>query len=875
MRNVIAAALVAAVLQSLIWTFLHETSTPPDVFGRIDSVSYTPTDLRDPNKVPSNQLINKIRSDLALLSQHARAIRLYSSVGVYGMIPEIARKDGLSVTAGAWINKWDKTNRKEIDALVNVANNNTNVTSAIVGNETILRKDQTVPELIAKLDEVRRRVDVPVSTGETWDTWIAHPELAKHVDFIAAHILPYWEGIPSQAAVGHAINRYEALEKAFPGKRIVIAEFGWPSHGYNKLTAEPGLVAEAKTIRAFVKAARVHQISYNVIEAFDQPWKSNEGSVGAYWGLYDSHRNPKFPMVGMVETPHKDRGMVLALALGALITVAALARRKPLFGQALAFSFAANALAAGVSLAALYPVENYLNTGSALAWAIGIMLMIPLTVMTLVKVEEVAAVTLGRGPRRLIQIVRDQQNESGHTPKVSLHIAAYKESPEMLIQTLNSVAGLNYPNFEVLVIINNTPEEHYWKPIEAHCEALGERFKFLNFQKVSGFKAGALNMALPYMAKDAEIIATLDADYVVEPNWLADLVPLFADEKLAIVQAPQDHRDGESSTFKSFLNSEYSGFFDIGMVQRNEDDAIVAHGTMLLMRRSAFEEVGGWQTDTITEDTELGLRLFEAGYSAQYTNRRYGYGLLPDNYRAFKTQRNRWAYGATQIIRKHWREMLPGAKSLRREQKRQFVLGWSYWFADALGVLAAIMNLLCVPLIFTDKVMIPTLPFTLPILVAFGVNILHCGILYVARVKAPIKHIAGAALAASSLQWTVAVAMARGFVKVNLPFLRTEKGGIGSAGRNPVVAESILGLLLLAGAALLYHHNTGKVPVMTVFAVTLLTQSIPFVAAVVMYALEGMKVIRLPSLGGFIPLAPRKRLQEVKVQTAHHRADEQ
>ena len=872
MKNVLAAALVAAVIQSIVWTYFHESSTPPDVFGRIDSVSYTPTDLRDPGKVPPAEMVDKVTADLALLRKHVRAIRLYSSVGIYGLIPEIAKRDGMSVTAGAWINGWDEANRKEIDALVKTANENTNVTSVIVGNETILRKEQTVASMEKMLDEVRAKVDVPVSTGETWDTWLAHPELAEHVDFIAAHILPYWEGIPAQAAVGHAINRYEALEKAFPGKRIVIAEFGWPSHGYNNLAAQPNLVSEAETIRAFVKAARKNQISYNVIEAFDQPWKGNEGSVGAYWGLYDSARNPKFPMTGMVETPHKDRGMGLAMVLGALITIAAMARSKPLFGQALAFSLAANALAAGVAVAALYPVENYLNVGSALAWAIGIMLMIPLTVMTLVKVDEVASVTLGREPRRLVRASQTKRSDGPH-PKVSVHIAAYKESPDMLIQTLNSVAALDYPNFEVLVIINNTPEERYWKPIEAHCEALGERFKFLNFQKVSGFKAGALNMALPYMAKDAEIIATLDADYVVEPGWLADLVPLFADENVALVQAPQDHRDGAESVFKSFLNSEYSGFFDIGMVQRNEDNAIVAHGTMLLMRRSAFEKVGGWQTDTITEDTELGLRLYEAGYSAQYTNRRYGYGLLPDNYRAFKTQRNRWAYGATQIIRKHWREMLPGARRLQPAQKRQFVLGWSYWFADAMGVLAAIMNLLCVPLIFTDKVMIPTLPFTLPILVAFGVNILHCSILYLARVKAPIKHIAGAALAASSLQWTVAVAMAKGFVKVNLPFLRTEKGGIGGVTRNPVIAESLMGLLLLAGAAALYMHNTTKASVMTIFAITLLTQSIPFVAATVMYALEGAKDFRLPTFGRLIPLTPRKRLQEAEARVVRHRAD--
>ena len=91
------------------------------------------------------------------------------------------------------------------------------------------------------------------------------------------------------------------------------------------------------------------------------------------------------------------------------------------------------------------------------------------------------------------------------------------------------------------------------------------------------------------------------------------------------------------------------------MVQRNEVDAIIQHGTMCIVRRSAFDAIGGWGTDTIVEDTDLGLRLYQAGYQALYTNTRYGRGLLPDTYRAFKTQRFRWAYGAMQLIRKHGR----------------------------------------------------------------------------------------------------------------------------------------------------------------------------------------------------------------------------
>ena len=165
----------------------------------------------------------------------------------------------------------------------------------------------------------------------------------------------------------------------------------------------------------------------------------------------------------------------------------------------------------------------------------------------------------------------------------------------------------------------------------------------------SGYKAGALRLALAHTASDAEIIGVIDADYVVDPDWLKALVPLFADPRVGLVQSPQDHRDGDRSVMHRAMNAEYAGFFDIGMVQRNEVNAIIVHGTMCLIRRAAIESAGGWSSDTIVEDSDLGLALLEHGWLAHYTNRRYGYGLLPDTFEAYKRQRQRWAFGGIQL----------------------------------------------------------------------------------------------------------------------------------------------------------------------------------------------------------------------------------
>ncbi|MDA0339929.1 MAG: glycosyltransferase, partial [Proteobacteria bacterium] len=771
-RLVLPLALVfGALVQGAGWLLSYDISAPPNMDTKVRSVSY---DLGGPEldgKVPNDKDMQHINRQLDSIASVAHSLRLYASNPYTAFIAALADDRDVHVTIGAWISTSDESNRREIDAALKIANQYGNVSALVIGNETLLRDEQTVDELGRLLRDARRRSRVPVTTGETWDTWLKYPELANNVDFISAHILPYWEGIPAENAIAHAFHCYELLRERFPGKKIVIAEFGWPSRGYNYKGSVPDDMSQAEVVRDFIAEAEKQDVDYNLMEAFDQPWKTAEGSVGAYWGLFDASGHAKFSLSGDVQEAGHKLHAALGLLIGVLLTLFTLRGRNVSLRHTLVVSLAAQSLAAGGAFVLAYPLENYLNTGSAIAWGIGFLLMVPLTVMTLIKIDEVAEVTVGHRPTRLLQPPLAAP-QGFNWPKVSIQVPAYRENPDMLNATLSSLARLDYPNFEVTVIINNTPDEAQWKTVEAHCATLGSRFKFLNMERVDGFKAGALNRAMPFVAKDAEILALIDADYVVEPDWLRNLIPAFADPAIAMVQAPQDHRDGAQSAFKSALNSEYAGFFDIGMVQRNERNALITHGTMLMLRRSAFDAAGGWQTDTITEDTELGLRLLQGGHQASYTNRRYGHGLLPDTFSAFKTQRYRWAYGAMQIIRKHWRHMLPSSPSLSWAQKHQFITGWSYWVSDAFGVLAALFNLVWVPMILFVGVLIPTLPFTVPILVMFVVSLLHCGLLYSTRVRLSPGQILGAAVAAMSLQFTVARAVAKGLVSDNMPFKR-------------------------------------------------------------------------------------------------------
>lgn len=798
---------------------------------KIASLSYTPYYGYERKPLSSEQ----IKKDINLLSHITKKIRTYSAIDAE-IILTATSKTIMPLDLGIWISNDHENNNLEIQkALELLKKYPDNIQNILMGNEVLLRKDLTPIELFSYINFIKEFTDKPISSAETWDIWQKNPDLAKHVDFITLHILPYWETIPIENFEPFLINSYGLIENLFPNKKIHIGEIGWPSHGYNNKDSVPGLKNQAIAIRGFINLANKNDWSYNIIEAFDQPWKGyEEGNIGQYWGIFNADRELKFNLVGDVQiNQFWFYQMISAIIIGALLTLLGLRHKKLNLYHALAYATVAQGMAFGIVMAFTYPFINYMNAGMWIMWSMGTFLMIPLVIMTLAKANELFKSSIGTSPSRLIPLDLTSDN----IPFVSIHVPAYKEQPHALAETLKALSQLEYSNYEVLVIINNTPEEYYWKPIEELCTQLGNKFVFMNVT-CTGFKAGALNLALEQTNENAEIIAVIDADYVVESSWLIDLVPLFDDPKVAIVQAPQDHRDGDESIIKTAMNAEYAGFFDIGMVQRNEENAIVVHGTMVLVKLPAMLEVGGWGTDTIVEDSELGLRLFEAGYSAHYTNKRYGYGLLPDTFEAFKTQRHRWAYGAIQILKKHWRELKPSATKLTAIQKKKFITGWIFWLSDAMGPIMAVMNLIWVPVIIFVGVTIPTIPLTIPIITAFLVNILHTFILYRIKVQATFKETLLSSIASMSLQLIIFKAVWDGFIKDGLPFKRTEKGGKIKKSKNPIFYETILGLLLLISFVALIFTNHTRITEIDVFAVTIFIQSIPYISAMIMRYLE-------------------------------------
>lgn len=835
------------------YSYFNQPTPEPEWPDVIPGFAYSPYQAGEnpfDRLFPSEEAIT---GDLELLAGQTHALRTYTVEDVFGKIPELAREFKLNVATGAWLSQDKEFNKQELARLVEVINKNRrNVVRAVVGNETLLRKDLTLEQLTSYLDEVRKQVKIPVSTAEPWHVWIKNPELADHVDYIAVHMLPFWEGIAVEQAVDYISDKYELLRFTFPNKPIVIGEVGWPSHGRSIRDAEASQANQAIFLRRFIQKAQKEEYVYYIMEAFDQPWKSRiEGSIGGHWGVYDVGRQQKFEMINPVIAIPEWRFLAAASVLVALILVLVLLVDSSAMGnRGRAFLVS---VAFGASSLIIYVIYDYsLQYQNWISMTVGILLLLGVVgvfVVVMAEAHEWAEALWYRTRRRASEKLIAP--DATYHPLISVHVPAYNEPPEMLIQTLDALAALDYPEFEVIVIDNNTPDEATWKPVEQHCATLGGRFRFFHKRPLEGYKAGALNFALEQTDPRAEIVAVIDSDYIVEPTWLSNLGRHFANPNIAIVQAPQDYRDGKESLFKSMCYAEYKGFFHLGMVTRNERNAIIQHGTMTMVRRSVLEGVGRWGEDTITEDAELGLRIFEQGYEAAYTPSSYGKGLIPDTFIAYKKQRYRWAYGAMQILRSHARQLLNmNGDGLKPGQRYHFLAGWLPWIADGFNLIFTAMAIFWSLLMLLDPITYNAPPMLISLIPVFffGFKIVKMLALYLGEVRTGLWTAIAASVAGLSLSYTIARATLSGlFVGRKMPFMRTPKNAPTAAllkALNDAREESLIAALLIALIATISYKLGFESRETLFWTWVLMVQTVPFVVSLLVSIISALPARR-------------------------------
>ncbi len=319
-------------------------------------------------------------------------------------------------------------------------------------------------------------------------------------------------------------------------------------------------------------------------------------------------------------------------------------------------------------------------------WGVGFFINMPasgVTKLLLLSASPLLLVTLPSAFLRMLElydiVCRERWRKIRHPypkslaydePFVSIHVPTYSEPPAMVKATLDKLAAIDYENYEVIVIDNNTKDPALWQPVQAYCQVLGPKFRFIHAEGITGAKGGALNFIFKYIDPRATIIGVIDADYQVDPGFLQALVGHFGDPKVGFIQTPHDYREWQENLFLSMCYWEYRLFFHSAMISMNERDAGITVGTMCLVRKDALEKAGGWSEWCVTEDSELAIRIHDIGYSSIYVDKTYGRGLIPDSFEGYKKQRYRWTAGPVQEFRYHVKHFIGLSK---RDSKFTFI----------------------------------------------------------------------------------------------------------------------------------------------------------------------------------------------------------
>jgi cellulose synthase (UDP-forming) len=238
---------------------------------------------------------------------------------------------------------------------------------------------------------------------------------------------------------------------------------------------------------------------------------------------------------------------------------------------------------------------------------------------------------------------------------VDVFITCFDEPLEILRRTAIGARGIRYPHRTFMLDDGKRDE------VEAMCAEL--EIGYIRREGNAHAKAGNLNHALGVTT--GEYVLQLDADHVPLPHILDRLLGFFDDPKVAFVQSPQDFYNTDSFTHDVSeegrrMWEEQRIFFSLIQAGKDAWNAAFFCGSCGVLRRSAFEEIGGFSTRTITEDMESSLLLHARGWKSVYYGESLAYGLAPGSAAAFHVQRLRWGQGSMQILRRFNPLTLPG-----------------------------------------------------------------------------------------------------------------------------------------------------------------------------------------------------------------------
>lgn len=246
---------------------------------------------------PGDQISEEqVRRRLKIMAPYTKWVRSFSCTEGNEFVPKIARELGMKTLVGAWLGDDAEKNEKEMDALIQLANEGY-VDIAAIGNEVMYRKDLTEDELLAFIKKGRDEIPahIPVGYVDAYYEFTIKPRITEACDVILTNCYPYWEGTNQEYALAHMKSMYHQALAAANGKKVIITETGWPSQGESFKDSHPSIENAMKYFINTQLWSKSEQIEIFYFSSFDESWKVGpEGEVGAHWGIWDKNEKLKF-----------------------------------------------------------------------------------------------------------------------------------------------------------------------------------------------------------------------------------------------------------------------------------------------------------------------------------------------------------------------------------------------------------------------------------------------------------------------------------------------------------------------------------------------------------------------------------------------------
>lgn len=238
---------------------------------------------------------DQVRRRMEILKPHTRWIRSFSCTEGNEFIPKVAKEFGLKTLVGAWLGNDPEINRREVEGLIELAQEGL-VDIAAVGNEVMYRKDLSEVELLDFISEVKSRIpNIPVGYVDAYYEFTHRTDITELCDVILCNCYPFWEGCPFDQSLAYMQEMYKQAYSAANGKPVIITETGWPSQGESLRASVPGWKAARDYFINTQLWSANEDIPVFYFSSFDESWKVGaEGTVGAYWGIWDKNEKLKF-----------------------------------------------------------------------------------------------------------------------------------------------------------------------------------------------------------------------------------------------------------------------------------------------------------------------------------------------------------------------------------------------------------------------------------------------------------------------------------------------------------------------------------------------------------------------------------------------------